>query len=121
MTDATTMLKELAEPWRPGEFVKDAISRIAPLAGLSQSRAGDIWYGKARRVEGDELAKIADALSKKNARSVWNRIHKIEVELAQLRSIVAASNADYGQSDPDIGGDRYRLARQDNRSGAGGR
>lgn len=120
MTDATAMLKELAEPWRPGEFVKDVINRVAPLAGLSQTRAGDIWYGKARRIEGNELARIAEALGKRNARSVWNRIHKIEVELAQLRSIVAASNADYGQSDADIGSDRLRVAGQAGRSSRGG-
>jgi hypothetical protein len=121
MSDAATMLKELSQPWRPGEFVKDALMRVAPLAGLSPTRASDIWYGKARRVETHELATIADALAKKNVRSVWNRIHNIEVELAQLKSIINASSADFGQSPVDSGGGRLRVARQDNRSSAGGR
>lgn len=121
MTDATTMLKELAEPWRAGEFVKDAIGRIAPLAGLSQSRAGDIWYGKARRVEESELAKIADALNKKNKRAVWNAIQRIEADLARLRSIVAGSDEDYGQPTTSSGGGRLHLAGQADRSSAGGR
>lgn len=121
MADATMMLKDLSQPWRPGEFVKDAISRIAPLAGLSQTRAADIWYGKARRVEDYELANIADALAKKNERSIWNRIHNIEVELAQLKSIVRLSNTDYGQSAFDSSGGPVRVAGQNGRSGAGGR
>lgn len=121
MSDATTMLKELAEPWRPGEFVKDVIGRIAPLAGLSQTRAGDIWYGKARRVEDDELAKIADALSKKNKRAVWNAIHRIEADIAKLRAIVAGSDEDYGQPTIASSGGRLRVAGQADRAGAGAR
>lgn len=121
MTDATTMLKDLAQPWRPGEFVKDVISRVAPLAGLSATRAADIWYGKARRIEDGEIANIADALAKKTANSVWNRIHNIEVELAQLKSIVRQSNADYGQSAADSGVGGFRMAGQAGRPGAGGR
>ena len=119
MSDATTMLKDLSQPWRPGEFVKDAIARIAPLAGLSQTRAADIWYGKARRVEDHELEAIADALAKKNERSVWSRINAIEVELAQLRSIVRLSNSDYGQSAAFGGGGPVRLAGQASRAASG--
>ena len=121
MADATAMLKDLGQPWRPGEFVKDVIARVAPLAGLSQTRAGDIWYAKARRVEDHELAAIADALAKKNERSVWNRIHNLEVELAQLKSIVRLSNTDYGQSTADCDGGRPRVARQVGRTEPAGR
>jgi hypothetical protein len=116
MSDATTMLKELSQPWRPGEFVREAILRVAPLAGLSATRAGDIWYAKARRVEAHELAAIADALAKKNERSVWNRIHNIEVELAQLKSIVRVSNADYGQSSADSNGGGARVSGEAHRT-----
>lgn len=121
MTDATTMLKELGQPWRPGEFVKDVISRVAPLAGLTQTRAWDIWYGKARRIEDGELANIVDALAKKSERSLWNRIHNLEVELAQIKSIVRSANTDYGQSAADSGGGPLRMVSQTNRASTGGR
>jgi hypothetical protein len=121
MSDATAMLKELSQPWRPGEFVKEVIVRIAPLAGLTHTRAADIWYAKARRVEDHEIANIADALAKKNERSIWNRITNIEVELAQLKSIVRQSNSDYGQSTTDSSVGGVRVAGQAGRSYAGGR
>ncbi|MDB5550655.1 MAG: hypothetical protein JWL86_639 [Rhizobium sp.] len=121
MTDASIMLKEFSQPWRPGEFVKDVIARIAPHVGLSTSRAGDIWYGKARRIEADELARIADALNKKRARAVWNAIHEMEIEIARLKAIVAGSDTDFGQ--PIHAGDsaRLRVVSETRRAATGGR
>lgn len=120
MTDAAIMLKELSQPWRPGEFVKDVITRIAPHVGLSATRAGDIWYGKARRVEAEEIARIADALSKKRKRAVWNAIHEMESEIVKLKAIVAGSDEDFGQ--PFAAGDSARLrVVSETRRAAGGR
>lgn len=120
MSDAAVLLKQLADPWNRGEFVKDVITRIAPLAGLSYWRAWDIWYDKARRVEEGELANIAAAIAKKNNRAVWNAIHKIEADLANLKSIVAGSSEDYGQPTVNSGRGRLRVAGQADRSAAGG-
>ena len=120
MTDASIMLKEFLQPWRPGEFVKDVIARIAPHVGMTATRAGDVWYGKARQIKPDELARIADALSKKRARAVWNAIHELEVEIAKLKAVVAGSDEDFGQ--PVASGDSARLrVVSETRRSAGGR
>ncbi|WP_315833940.1 hypothetical protein [Bradyrhizobium prioriisuperbiae] len=120
MTDAAIMLKEFSQPWRPGEFVKDVIARIAPHVGLSPTRAGDIWYGKARRIEADELARIAGALSKKRKAAVWNAIHQMEIEIARLKAVIDGSDEDFGQ--PIAAGDsaRLRVVSETRRSASGG-
>lgn len=120
MTDASIMLKEFSQPWRPGEFVKDVIARIAPHVGLTPTRAGDIWYGKARQIKAEEFARITDALSKKRTRAVWNAIHELELEIAQLKAVVAGSDQDFGQ--PVVAGDSARLrVVSETRRAAGGR
>lgn len=120
MSDAATMLKMLAEPWRPGEFVKDVILRIAPLAGLSSTRASDVWYGKARRVEEGELSRIAAALAKKEKRAVWNELQDIRARMAKLESIVGGSDEDFGQPAAAVDRPRLRVAGGAHRA-AGGR
>lgn len=120
MTDATAMLKDLSQPWRPGELVKDAITRVAPLAGLTFTRAFDIWYGKARRVEASEIAQIAEAISKKNKGAVWREITDLKARLARLETIVAGSHAELGQPAVPAARPSLRVASGANRS-AGGR
>lgn len=121
MSDATAMLKDLAEPWRAGEFVKDVLARVAPLAGLTHSRAFEIWYARARRVEVHEIANIAAAVAKKNKRAVWNELHDIKIRMAKLEAIIAGSGEDYGQPAPASDRSFLRVAGGATRSSAGGR
>lgn len=110
MSDATAMLKELSQPWRPGEFVKDAIGRVAPLAGMSVSRAGDIWYGKARKIEERELANLAEALNKKNKRSFWNELQQIKLQIARLEEFALRNDPDLDRASAAQGGQGLRVA-----------
>lgn len=120
MSDATAMLKDLAEPWRPGEFVKDVLARVAPLAGLTHSRAFEIWYARARRIEVHEIANIAAAIAKKNKRAVWNEIHDLKIRMAKLEAVVGGSSEDFGR--PASASDRplLRVAGGADRSGSRG-
>jgi hypothetical protein len=54
-------LRQLAEPSPVGDRIKCAIGRAARRAGLSYWRTYDLWYGKARRVDAIEVAKIKAA------------------------------------------------------------
>lgn len=107
MTDATAMLKELSLPWQPGEFVKDVLTRVAPLAGLTHSRAFDIWYRKARKVDEAEIAQIADALNKKHERAMWNEFDDIKTRIARFEARYGASRPNFARSNAD--GDRPQL------------
>lgn len=87
--EAAQALKELSEPWEMGDRIKAAIGRAAHRAGLSYSRAFDLWYGKARRIEEFERAAIAEALEQKRDQEVRNELHELRIRLARLESRLA--------------------------------
>lgn len=120
MSDASAMLKSLAEPWRPGEFLKDVLERCMPLTGLKYSRAYEIWYDRAKRIEPHEVDAIAAALAKKNKGEVWREITELKNRLARLETIVAGSNEEFGQPTVPMGRTGLRVAGGNHRA-AGGR
>ena len=89
------MLKELSEPWPSGELVKVAMGRAAKLAGLSYWRCHDIWYGKARKVEGYEIEQIAAALQRKNEKDAANDLRDLKFRLAQLESRLSSGDSNF--------------------------
>jgi hypothetical protein len=90
-------LKALAEPLSSGERIKTAIDRAARLAGLSYTRAWDIWYGKARRIEDAEAEAIAYALKQKNIEDACNELAQIRLRIARLESILVLSNEEFAR------------------------
>lgn len=79
-------LRELSEPWVPGDRVKAAIARAARLSGLSYWRAFNIWYGKARRIDAHEAAQINEALRLKREKAVANEYQDLRTRLAKLEA-----------------------------------
>jgi hypothetical protein len=70
--EARALIRQCAEPCKAGELVKEAIFRAARRLEMPHSRARDIWYGNARRIDANEMdrlrcradeAKIARALA----------------------------------------------------------
>jgi hypothetical protein len=70
--EAQALVRQCAEPGPAGDNIKGAIRRASSRTGLSFSRARDIWYGDARRIEaaemdglrrGAESAEIAQAVA----------------------------------------------------------
>lgn len=102
MTDFSTALRELSEPWPRGDKVKSAIQRAARLAGLSYWRAFDIWYGKARRIEADEAERIAEALRRKTEEAARNELQELRTRLIRLESILVQSDPDFHRTDIDL-------------------
>jgi len=94
------MLRELAEPWAGGEGIKSILNRISPLAKLKYSRAYEIWYGRARKVEDYEIDAIKEALRIKNRKSARNELHELKLRIANLEARLALRDADFHQ--PDI-------------------
>lgn len=60
VNEASTLIRVAAEPRPVGDSVKSAIRRAARSLGFSFTRAKDIWYGDARRIDAEEM----DALRK---------------------------------------------------------
>ncbi len=87
-------LRELAEPRPVGDLVKTAILRAARATGLSYTRAFDVWYGKARRIDAHEAQQIADALQRKREEEAHNEIHQLRTRLLKMESRMAAQTAD---------------------------
>lgn len=55
VAEASTLIRRAAEPRPVGDSVKAAIRRAARRIGLSFTRAKDIWYGDARRIDAHEM------------------------------------------------------------------
>lgn len=104
-------LKELAEPRSAGEPVKRSIDRAARLTGFIYSRAYEIWYGRARRVESFEIDAIKDALQQKRERDAANELHDLKIRLAKLEARLAAGDADFYRPSIDAIGLAMRGAR----------
>lgn len=95
MSDAAIMLRELAEPRQPGEYIKNMIDRAASLARLDRWRTFDIWYRKARRVEDYEIEQIQEALRIKNERAARNEFHELKTRLAKLEMALESRDPDF--------------------------
>jgi hypothetical protein len=95
MTDVSASLRELSEPWERGDKIKAAIARAARAAGLSYWRAFDIWYGKARRIEPAEAARIEAALRHKSEERDRNELHELRTRLLRLESRLIQTDPDF--------------------------
>lgn len=93
--DVARALKELSEPWPTGEKVKRAIERSARMAGLSYSRCFEIWYGRARRIEPAEIARISDALGCKNRKDARNELSELRLRLARLENVLLQTDPQF--------------------------
>ncbi len=98
-------LRELAEPRPVGDLVKAAIARASRLTGLSYTRAFDVWYGKARRIDAHEAEQIAKALQKKRDEEARNEFQDLRTRLLKMEARLA-------KSDPDVRGSAADYLRQ---------
>lgn len=86
-------LKELAEPRPVGDLVKAAIGRSARIAGLTYTRAFDVWYGKARRIDAHEAQRIEQAIQNKREEEERNEISDLRMRLLKMESRLAAQGS----------------------------
>lgn len=100
--DFAAGLRDLAEPAPRGDRVKSAIQRAAKAAGLTYTRAFDIWYGKARRIEADEAQRITQALQKKSEEEARNEFYDLRSRLLRLESILVSTDPDFHREDIDL-------------------
>lgn len=104
-------LRELSEPRPRGEKMHDTIERTRRLAGLSHSRCFEIWYGRARRIEPAEIARISEALEYKNRLDARNELSELRLRLARLENILLQTDADFHRPTVDLMRQQMRRSR----------
>ncbi len=83
MTDFQEAFKKLGGA---DGYKKERLARAAKAAGLSDARAFDIWYGRARRIEPHEQQAILSALVAKEIADERNEQHGFRMALAKMES-----------------------------------
>lgn len=92
-TETAVLLRELSEPWMPGDKIKAAISRAADAAGLQYSRAYEMWYGRARRVLPAEVDRIETAVARKREQGATNELQQLRQRVSRLERLLYALDA----------------------------
>lgn len=93
--DVAKALKALSEPHLRDEKMVTIIERSARLAGLSYSRAYEIIYRRARRIEPAEIARISEALDLKNQRDARNELRELRLRLTRLEALLSISDPEF--------------------------
>lgn len=90
--EAATGLRRLAEPIPAGDRVKRQIERAARACGLMYSRAFDLWYRKARRIDAAEIEAIRAAAAQRSRErnDAWEAIADDFEALAERAAALAA-------------------------------
>lgn len=101
MKDLAHLLKQIAAPIDRGEKFNIAIERAARLSGLSYSRAFNIWYGKAKRIEPHEETAILSALVEKRLADEKNELHALKISLARLETQLSQTQAALARAQAD--------------------
>jgi len=97
--DIAKALKALSEPHSREEKMITIIERSAQLAGLSYSRAYEIIYRRARRIEPAEIARISEALDRKNQRDARHELQELQVRIARLEQYFIQTDENFHSED----------------------
>jgi hypothetical protein len=115
IAEARCLIKQCAEPRPVGDSVKAAIGRAARRLGWSYSRAKDVWYGGARRIDVAEMDRLrSSAEDQKNNEAIADEIDRLRARLSRLerqldrRGGARSVGAHLVRQDPHFAGSRVR-------------
>ncbi len=111
--ETSQALRQLAEPRPVGDRIKCAIARAARRAGMSYWRTYDLWYGRARRVDATEVAKIKAARvgrSQGGIREIYELAAGLEALAERAARVDQEFAGPYGSAMRDIAGRARRMA-----------
>jgi hypothetical protein len=95
VTEASALVRHVAEPRQASDSVKAAINRAARCLGWSHSRTKDIWYGDARRIDAAEMDRLREVAARAEADLAISRI-------VALRESLTATDADFHRETIDL-------------------
>lgn len=99
ISDAMRLVRIAAEPRQVGDSVKVAITRAARVLSWKRTRARDVWYGSARRIdvrEMDALRALEQQREQAAATAGWRR--NLE-QVAVLRTRLHMRDPDFHAAD----------------------
>jgi len=114
LKQAEQTLKALGKKLAPLGNVRERIEQSARAVGISQTRAFDLWYGKARRVTTEEVAHIKAALRKTVRRGILNDIAEMRTRLDVLEARMDAGDADFYEPAVDVLRQAHGVGRKTN-------
>jgi hypothetical protein len=94
LAQAAASLRELSEPHSRDEKIDTIIARCARLAGLKYSRCYEIYYGRARRIDAEEIARISEALEEKNLRDARHELSELRLRITKLEALFLKADAE---------------------------
>ena len=111
LAEAQTLVRQLAQPARPGESIKAAMARAArQLPSWSFNRIHDVWTADTRiRVRADELDELRAAARKMREDSRDPEIASLVARLAYAEERLARLDAEFrARLAETLGGETYR-------------
>lgn len=104
--EARALIRQCAEPCKAGELVKEAIFRASQRLDMPLSRARDIWYGDARRIDANEMDRLRRGADQAELARAWAALGFLRNKAAapssgeaikQLRAELLALQRDYSR------------------------
>ncbi len=94
LAEASMLVRDLAEPGRPGETVKAALQRACRhLTGWPPSRVRDLWYADPRiSVSADEMNRLRAAArrEREEEQEARDELQSIKATLARIEALLLA-------------------------------
>lgn len=88
VSEASLLVRRVAEPRDVSDSVKAAIVRAARRLGFPFSRTRDLWYGHARRIDAAEMDRLRDLAAKREA-------ELLRAQILAARNALAATDAEF--------------------------
>ena len=90
--EARALVRQCAEPRKPGELVKEAIFRASRRLEMPVSRTREIWYGDARRIDAEEMDRLRREAANAELDQTAAAIELLLSRILTLDSIQAIAN-----------------------------
>jgi hypothetical protein len=90
--EARALVRQCAEPRKPGELVKKAIFRASRRLEMPVSRTREIWYGDARRIDAEEMDRLRREAANAELDQTAAAIELLLSRILTLDSIQAIAN-----------------------------
>lgn len=88
VSEASSLVRQVAEPRDVSDSVKAAIVRAARRLGFEPSRTKDLWYGHARRIDAAEMDRLRDVAAKREAKL-------LRTQILAARNALATTDAEF--------------------------